>query len=96
MSLWTDVISELVDEETGRDTMTMWEDAEGRKEGETAKEERMRRVEAGDVVRRVDIKGAVRGAVERVVAVVGREEFERWVRDADADVVGAFGALGVV
>jgi len=96
MSLWTDVISELVDEETGRDTMTMWEDAEGRKEGETAKEERMRRVEAGDVVRRVDIKGAVRGAVERVVAVVGREEFERWVRDVDADVVGAFGALGVV
>jgi len=31
-----------------------------------------------------------------VVAVVGREEFERWVRDVDADVVGAFGALGVV
>lgn len=96
MSLWTDVVSELVDEETGRDTMTMWEDAEGRKEGETAKEERMRRVEAEDVVRRVDIKAAVRGAVEGVVAVVGREEFERWVGDVDADVVRAFGALGVV
>lgn len=95
MSLWTDVITELVDEETGVDTMTLWE-ADDWGKSATAMDERIRLVEADDVVRTVDIKAAVRGAVEGVVALVGREEFERWVGDVDADVVRAFGALGVV
>lgn len=96
MSLWTDVITELVDEETGVDTMTVSEGARGWGIHATAMDERILRLEEEDVLRTVDIKTAVRGAVEGVVTAVGREEFERWVGDVDADVVKAFGALGVV
>lgn len=97
MSLWTDIIAELIDEDSGQDTMVIQDlEGGGRKEGETAKEERMRIVEAQDVIRRVDIKVAVKEAVQNVVGQIGREAFEGWVADVDGDVVGAFGRLGVV
>ena len=87
---------ELIDEETGSDTMVYWNVEDGKREGESAKEERMRRVGFEDVVRRVDVKAAVREAVQGVVERVGRERFEGWVGDVDRDVVAGFGALGVV
>lgn len=98
MSLWTDIITELIDEDTGRDTMVFWDRTgnEGRREGETARDERRRRVEESDVVRSVDVREAVRGSVQGVVNGLGREEFQRWVGDVDGDVVVAFGRLGVV
>ena len=96
MSVWTETITELIDEETGSDTMVYWNVDDGKVEGESAKEERMRRVGFEDVVRRVDVKAAVREAVQGVVERVGREAFEGLVGDVDRDVVAGFGALGVV
>ena len=96
MSIWTETITELVDEESGLDTMVYWNVEDGKTDGESAKEARMRRVGFEDVVRRVDVKIFVRGAVEGVVARLGREGFESWVGDVDRDVLAAFGALGVV
>lgn len=96
MSLWTETIAELIDEESGQDTMIYWNVEDGKVDGETAKEERMRRLGFEDVVRRVDIKTYIGEAVRGVVERIGRQTFEGWVGNVDRDVVAGFGALGVV
>ncbi|KAL8831886.1 MAG: hypothetical protein Q9191_000599 [Dirinaria sp. TL-2023a] len=96
MTAWTDIVTELIDEESGNDTMVIWDIESMKGEAETAKEERSRRVAYEDVVRRVDVKVAVREAVQGVLARLGREEFEKWVENVDRDVMEAFGRLGVV
>ena len=96
MTAWTDIITELIDEESGSDTMIIWDVEASKGEAETAKEERSRKVAYEDVVRRVDVKVAVREAVNGVLECVGKVEFEKMVEDVDRDVVGAFGRLGVV
>lgn len=96
MSIWTEIITELIDEDSGTDSIVVWDADVLKGEAETAKEERSRRIAFEDVVRRIDIKVAVRDAVNGVLGRIGREQFEKWVENVDKDVVAAFGRLGVV
>lgn len=99
MTVWTDVITELTEGMDGADCLVYW-DAEGLKgDGpEAPEEERRRDLVFGDPVHRVDVREFVRERLRRVVEVGGGEErFARdWVADVDRDVVGGFGALGVL
>ena len=96
MSIWTETITELIDEESGQDTMVFHDIEAGKFAGETAKDERMRHVGFEDVVRRVDIKIFVREALQSVVQRVGMEAFQGYVANVDKDVVAAFQNLRVV
>ena len=105
MTIWTDVITELVVDEVddnnknGADCLIYW-DVEALKgaDPEAPIDERRRKLEFADPVRRVDIKAFVREKLAAaVVACGGREAFEQaWLVNVDADVVKGFGALGVI
>lgn len=99
MSIWTEVITELIDASTGADSLVYWDEEalKGAPGTESAEDERRRKLEMQDVVRRADVKGFVRERVEGVVqGLGGREAFGRWVEDVDREVLEGFGGLGVV
>ena len=97
MTVWTDVITELIDAETGQDSLVYWDESALKGEGESAEDERRRNLEFVDPVRRIDVKGFVREKVEAAVSGAGRREaFEVWVGNVDKDILAGFGALGVV
>ena len=96
MSIWTEIITELIDENSGLDTMVFQDVNAGKIAGETAKDERMRKVGFEDVVRRMDIKASVRDAVQGVVQKIGMGAFQGYAANVDKDVVAAFQNLGVV
>ena len=102
MTVWTDVITELMEGMEGRDgadCLVYW-DAEGLKgEGpEAPEEERRRDLVFGDPVHRVNVKDFVRERLRGAIEAGGGEEaFRRdWLADVDRDVVAGFGALGVL
>lgn len=99
MTVWTDVITDLVDQETGSDSLIYWDMESLKLPGpEAPAEERSRKLAYADPVRRLDIKVFVRQKLEAAVAASGgREAFEQnWLVHVDADVVRDFRALGVV
>lgn len=100
MTLWTDLVAELVDEENrGADCLVWWNVDNLKPEGqETPADERRRNLTFADPIHKLDLKGFVRDMLKATVeACGGRESFERmWLVNVDAEVVRAFGALGVV
>ncbi|MCJ1287281.1 hypothetical protein MMC26_006629 [Xylographa opegraphella] len=83
----------------GRDTL-VWADPDGLKptdRPEAPEDARKRHILFADPVHRVDVRDFVRDRLRRCVeACEGPEAFRReWLVDVDADVVGAFGRLGV-
>ncbi len=97
MSIWTDVITELIDTTTGGDSLIFWDENALKSESESAEDERRRKLDFADPVRRVDVKEFVRERLEGAVQNAGgREAFEVWVENVDKDVLRGFGELGVV
>lgn len=99
MTVWTDVITELIDQETGSDSLIYWDMESLKLPGpEAPAEERSRKLAYADPVRRLDTKVFVRQKLEATVAANGgREAFEQnWLIHVDEDVVRGFKALGVV
>lgn len=100
MTLWTDLVIELVDEDNRGADCLVWPNIDNLKpEGaETPADERRRNLNFADPVHRLDVQEFVRGKLQVVVeACGGHEAFEsRWLVNVDAEVVRAFGALGVV
>lgn len=99
MGIWTDVITELVDQDTGNDSLIYWNAEALKIEGAEAPEDaRRRELDFADPVHRIDVKGFIRERLERAVhACGGAEGFQaQWLVNVDKDVVRAFGALGIV
>lgn len=95
MSIWTETITELIDEDSGQDTMIFHDINAAKFAGETAKDERMRKVGFEDVLRRLDIKVSVRDAMQGVVQQIGVQVFQGYAANVDKDVMTAFQNLGV-
>ena len=103
MSVQTDTITELMDAETGADSLVMWPRADARTNGdeswsETSAEFLKRELLLQDPVRRVDIRDHVRGSMGSVIRNCGGEARfrEQWLVNVDQDVVRAFGELRVL
>lgn len=100
MTFWTDLIVELVDEDSrGVDCLVWWNADNLKPEGpEAPADERRRNLNFADPVHRIDLQGFVRDKLQGAVeACGGRETFESmWLVNVDPEVMGAFGALGVV
>ena len=106
MTLWTDVVTELVVDispEAGKvdyqDSLVYNDPNAQKSDGpEAPADERRRVLEFVDPVHRIDVRAFIR---EKLAVAIekcgGMEMFQReWVQNVDEDVVRAFGALGVV
>ena len=102
MTVWTDTITELIDNEAGdggTDCLIYWDEQKFRPEGpEAPADERRRRLSFADPVHRLDVKVFVRERLQAAAAACGGQDtFEKlWVVNVDKDVLRAFGELGVV
>lgn len=100
MTIWTDLIAELVDgDNRGVDCLVWWDANNLKPEGpEAPADERRRNLTYADPVHRIDLKAFVRDKLQAAVkACGGRETFKsRWLVNVDGEIVKAFGALGVV
>lgn len=100
MTLWTDLILELVDDDNSGADCLVWRNMDNLKPDapEASVDELRRTLTFADPVHRLDLKGFVRDKLQAVVeACGGRETFESmWLVNVDAEVVGAFRGLGVV
>ena len=100
MTIWTDTIGELADPENdGTDCLIYWDEGALKPDGpEAPADERRRRLNFADPVHRLDVKVFAREKLSgAVVACGGHKAFEAmWVANVDKEVVGAFGALGVI
>lgn len=98
MTVWTDVIIDLVDE-ADHDCLVHTDPSTLKPDGpESPADARRRALISADPVHQLNIKTFVREKLEAaVVANGGRDAFESsWVVNVDVSVVRAFGALGVV
>ncbi len=106
MTIWTDVVTEIVSDaslEEGkpdyRDSLVYTDPNAQKPDGpEPPADERRRVLDFEDPVHRIDVRVHIR---EKLAVAVekcgGMETFQRdWVQNVDGDVVGAFGALGIV
>lgn len=101
MTVWTDTITELIDNSDGggTDCLVYRNEQKLRPEGpEPPADERRRRLRFADPVHRLDIKIFIRERLQgAAVACGGQEAFEKlWVVNVDRDVLRGFGELGVV
>lgn len=100
MTLWTDLVAELVDEDNREADCLVWWNIDNLKSDgpETPADERRRNLNFADPVHRLDLKGFIRDKLQATVeACGGQEKFESsWLINVDAEVVRAFGALRLV
>lgn len=108
LSMWTDLITELADggTEANADYLVCWnapagsEFAQPESNQEVESPETIRRSEwqSGDVVHRFMIRDFVRHRLQEVISGCGgAQRFQdEWLVNIDADVVAAFGALGLL
>ena len=106
MSEWTSAVTDLVIDTSldpnvvdNRDSLVYNDPEVLKSEGaEAPADERRRTLTFRDPVHRIDIRDHIRQKLAIAVEVCGgMESFQRdWVQNVDADVVGAFSALGVV
>ena len=106
MSLWTDVVTELVVDASLREGVVDNRDClvysgldASKPDGPEAPADYRKRVlEFKDPVHRIDIREYIREKLAAAIEVCGgMEAFQReWVQNVDEDVVKGFGALGIV
>ncbi len=99
MTVWTSVINNLIDEDTGADCMIFWDIEAMKAPGpEAPAEERSRKLLYADPVRRIDSKAYVKQKLEDAIAACGgRQAFEQnWVVNVDREVFRGFGDLGIL
>ena len=105
MSMWTDVINELVSETEDRngdlkqmDTLVYASQDELKPDGpESPATIRNRELSFEDPVHRVDVRAFIRGKLGRAIEECGgMDVFKRdWIQNVDKEVVGAFEDLGI-
>ena len=103
MSVLTDIITELVDADTGADCLIMWPRGEVSGDGEETVQESKaeilkRELLLKDPVRKLDIKIYARENLGAAIARCGGQVAfrEQWLVNVDQDVIRAFGELGVL
>ena len=104
ITMWTDVITELLEDyddghggSEKRDCLLYTADTLAPSPTDSAATARSRQLTLADPVHRVDVRGFVREKLGIAVQLCGGMDAfrERWVGDVDADVLKAFGELGV-
>jgi len=104
MSVWTDVINELVEDyslqegvEDKRDSL-VYQNTEASSESEAPADTRQRLLDFKDPVHRIDIRTYVHDKLTAIVETCGGMEtfLREWVQNVDEDVIRSFGALGIV
>ncbi|RPA77602.1 ARM repeat-containing protein [Ascobolus immersus RN42] len=98
LSVWTDVIVELRDEENGTESLIYWAPEDDDDFPSTAEQKRRKELTMEDPVHKVRVQEFVK---ERLLAAQeacgGAEQFSRdWLEGVDGDVLGEFAKLGVV
>ena len=101
MTVQTDTIMEMVDWETGRDSLVLMPkegDDDQRVEDESAAEYLKRVLMMKDPVRRIDVKDYVRQRMSAAIQQGGGEEAfrEQWLINVDQDVLKAFRETGIL
>ena len=104
MTIWTDVITELrEDEQDASGDSLVYSNGDvptGAMDGgpEAPEDARRRRMTYSDPVHTVNLPGFVRQQLERVVVACGGEQRfqEEWLVNVDRDVLGAFSKLGIM
>lgn len=99
MTVWTEVVVELYDNDGRQDDCLVYWDAEAMKgANETAEVEGQRKLMFADPVHRVDLKPFIREHLQYAIASSGgsNEAFqEQWVVNVDKDVLQGFSKLGI-
>ncbi|KAJ5309675.1 uncharacterized protein N7443_002136 [Penicillium atrosanguineum] len=108
LTVWTDLILELAEggQDTNADYLVFWGAPSGSAtavpeapdEVEPPENHRRRDWESSDIIHRFPIRDFVRDRLQQlIVACGGPETFQaEWLANVDADVVSAFGALGLI
>ncbi|KAL9027573.1 MAG: hypothetical protein Q9180_007311 [Flavoplaca navasiana] len=98
MTVWTEVVVELYDNDERKDDCLVYRDVESMKgANETAEQEGQRKLMFADPVHRFDLKPFIREHLQQaIVACGGNEAFqEQWVVNVDKDVLSEFSKLGI-
>ncbi|KAL8843765.1 MAG: hypothetical protein Q9176_001727 [Flavoplaca citrina] len=98
MTVWTEVVVELYDNDERKDDCLVYGDVESMKgANETAEQEGQRKLMFADPVHRFDLKPFIREHLQQaIIACGGNEAFqEKWVVNVDKDVLSEFSKLGI-
>ena len=98
MTVWTEVVVELYDNDERKDDCLVYGDVELMKgANETAEQEGQRKLMFADPVHRFDLKPFIREHLRQaIIACGGNEAFqEQWIINVDKDVLSEFSKLGI-